>query len=104
MKKTFPLFLIFTCLLLAIPAQLQAQAAYDYQAIDYPGAAGTQVWGINSRGLVVGNGWAGLDDFPFVYNPRTGTFIDVMPLAEFTPSTRTFTGTMVRSSASTRSR
>jgi hypothetical protein len=83
MKKTFSLFLIYTCLLLAIPAHLQAQTVYDYQAIDYQAATDTQVWGINGRGLVVGNGWDELIDYPFVYDPKTDTFVDVVPLAEF---------------------
>jgi hypothetical protein len=62
---------------------IAAQAQYDYQEIDYPGAPDTQVFGVNDRGSVVGNGNTDPNTFPFVYSLQTGTFIDVAPLAGY---------------------
>jgi uncharacterized membrane protein len=66
---------------MAGPAAVQAQ--YDYQEIDYPGAPDTQVFGINDRGNVVGNGISDPDTFPFVHAPKKGTFTDLAPLAGY---------------------
>ena len=62
---------------------MAAQAVADTQLIDYPGAPDTQVFGINDRGDVVGNGFAGPAGFPFVYDSKKGTFTDVPPAAGF---------------------
>lgn len=70
--------------LLAAPMAAQAQADYDFQLIDHPGTPDTQVFGVNDRGDVVGDGL--LDNttsFPFVYESRTGTLTDVAPAAGF---------------------
>lgn len=50
---------------------------YNYEYLDYPGTPATQVFGINEKGDVVGNG---LDDFgayPFVYSANKGVLNDV---------------------------
>jgi len=65
----------------------QAQADYDYEAIDYPGADNVQVFGINNRGDVVGNGFTVTDSFPFVYDSKKGTHADVPPVAGFASTT-----------------
>ena len=59
-----------------------AQAEYDYQSIDYPGAPESQVFTINDRGDAVGNGLS-LELYPFIYDTKTGGFTDVAPLAGF---------------------
>jgi uncharacterized membrane protein len=69
--------------LLAGPTLALAQTDYDYQTIDYPGATGTQVFGINDRGDVSGNGFSDTGNFPFVYDTKKGTFTDVAPVAGF---------------------
>ncbi len=81
MKKKNQLLAVFAVGLLAAP--IAAQAQYDYQQIDYPGAPDTQVFGINDRGNVVGNGFNNVDGFPFVYDSKKGTLTDVAPLAGF---------------------
>ena len=63
--------------------RLLAQAQYDFEVIDYPGAPDTQVFGINDRGDAVGNGFSDLGNFPFVYDTKKGTFTDVAPIAGF---------------------
>ena len=60
-----------------------AQAQYDYLSIDYPGGGDTQVFGVNRRGHVVGNGIIDSETFPFVYASKKGTFTDVAPLAGY---------------------
>jgi hypothetical protein len=62
---------------------IAAQAQYDFEQIDYPGAPFTQVFGISDRGDVVGNGSTDTDTFPFVYDAKKGTFTDVAPIAGF---------------------
>jgi hypothetical protein len=62
---------------------IAAQAQYDFEQIDYPGAPFTQVFGISDRGDVAGNGSTGTDGFPFVYDTKKGTFTDVAPIAGF---------------------
>ncbi len=56
---------------------------YDYQFLDHPGTAGTQVFGINEKGDVVGNGVDGPDANPFVYSINHDTLTLV---AEVVPS------------------
>ena len=75
------LFAILAVGLLAGPMAVQAD--YDFQLIDHPGTPNTQVFGINDRGDVVGNGFTNTDTFPFVYELRTGTLTDVAPAAGF---------------------
>ena len=77
------LFAIFALGLLAGPMAAQAPADYDFQQIDHPGTPGTSVFGINDLGDVVGNGDTNTDQFPFVYESRTGTLMDVAPAAGF---------------------
>jgi len=55
----------------------------DTQLIDHPGATDTQVFGINDRGDVVGNGFAVPAGLPFVYDSKKGAFTDVAPAAGF---------------------
>ncbi len=73
---------ILAASVLLSPAVAQAQADYEYRAIDYPGAPETQVFGINDHGIAVGTGY-GLDVYPFVYNVKTGTFTDVANVAGY---------------------
>ena len=61
---------------------LTAQAQYEYQQIDYPGQAASQVFGINDSGDVVANGFDP-DDIPFVYAAMDGTITDVAPAAGY---------------------
>jgi uncharacterized membrane protein len=62
----------------------EVQAGYDFELIDYPGTVlNTQVFGINDRGNVVGNGDADPDTYPFVYASKKGRFTDVAPLAGY---------------------
>jgi hypothetical protein len=81
MNKKKQLLLVVAMGLLAGP--IAAQAQYDYQTIDHPGAPDTQVFGINDRGAVVGNGFTNGFTFPFVYASKNGTFTDVAPVAGF---------------------
>jgi uncharacterized membrane protein len=86
MMKTFRSISALGSLALALgvmagPAAAQAQ--FDYQEIVYPGAQDTQVFGVNAKGNVVGNGIADPDTYPFVYAPKNGTFSDLAPLAGF---------------------
>lgn len=74
MKKKNQLVAVLAAGLLLAP--LAVQADYDYQLIDHPGTPDTQVFGINDRGDVVGNG-NGLNSFPFVYAAKKGTLTDV---------------------------
>jgi uncharacterized membrane protein len=77
--RCLPLLLLFLMMICSIPAHAQ----YDYQLIDSPDAPGTQVFGINDRGDVVGNGNAADAQYPFVYSSKKGTFTDVAPAADY---------------------
>jgi hypothetical protein len=66
---------------LAGPIVVQAQ--YHYQQLDYPGTQATQVFGVNDRGDVLGNGYGDPDIYPFVYELKKGTITDVAPLAGY---------------------
>jgi hypothetical protein len=81
MNRKNGLLAAFAAAMLAGP--IAAQAQYDYQEIDYPGAPDTQVFGVNDLGSVVGNGHSDPDTFPFVYSSTKGTFTDVAPLASY---------------------
>lgn len=56
---------------------------YDYQFLDHPGTAGTQVFGINEKGDVVGNGVDGPDANPFVYSINHDTLTLVAEAAGY---------------------
>jgi len=60
-----------------------AQADYDFQLIEYPGSTLDQVFGINNRGDVVGNGSVDPDGIPYVYDTKKGGFTNVTPVAGF---------------------
>jgi hypothetical protein len=60
-----------------------AQAEYDFQLIDHPGTPETQVFGVNDRGDIVGNGATDTNSFPFVYASKKGTFTDVANVAGY---------------------
>jgi len=62
---------------------IAAQAQYDFDQIDYPGAPDTQVFGINDRGAVVGNGLTDAGGVPFVYDWKKDTYSDLAPLAGY---------------------
>jgi hypothetical protein len=81
MKMKTQILAILALGLLAGP--IVAQAQYDFEQIDYPGASNTQIFGINDRGDVVGNGITDEGSFPFVYDTKKGTFTDVAPIVEF---------------------
>jgi len=86
MMKKNQLLVVLATGLVAAPMAAQAheeQSVYDFQQIDYPGQTQTQVFGINDRGNVVGNGITDPDTFPFVYASNKGTFTDVAPLAGY---------------------
>jgi uncharacterized membrane protein len=80
MNKINQLMAVLAAGLLAVPTVTHAQ--YDYQLIDHPGATNTQVFGINDRGNVVGNGFDPVG-LPFVYASKKGTLTDVAPLAGY---------------------
>jgi probable HAF family extracellular repeat protein len=64
--------------LVAIAAAGVACAAYDFVDLEYPGAAGTQAFGINEKGLVVGlASFADGSQVGFVYDPKGETFTDL---------------------------
>lgn len=71
----------FSCLL--VTAVAQAQAAYEYSLIDYPGAESTQVFGVNDHGIAVGNGYGINGTYPFVYDIKTGALTDVANVAGY---------------------
>lgn len=68
---------------LLVTSVAQAQAAYEYGLIDYPGAESTQVFGVNDHGIAVGNGYGPSGTYPFVYDIKTGTFTDVANVAGY---------------------
>ena len=81
MKKKKQLLLVLAVGLLAGP--MVAQADFEFELVDHPGAPDTQVFGINDRGDVVGNGITNVAALPFVFAAKKGTFTDVPPLAGF---------------------
>ncbi len=68
MKKLNQLLPFLAVGMLAAP--LVAQAEYDYESFNYPGSTLEQVYGINNRGDVAGNGIVGADNFPYVYDSK----------------------------------
>lgn len=81
MKKKNQLLAILAVGVLAGPTASQADS--EIQLIDHPGATDTQVFGINNRGDVVGNGFADPTALPFVYSSRRDTLTDVAPAAGY---------------------
>ena len=82
MRKNYHLSLFAVAALLAGPLVAQAQG-YTYETVDYPGAPNTQIFGINDRGDVVGNGFDAVASYPFIYDTRKGTFTDVAGVSGF---------------------
>jgi hypothetical protein len=80
MKKKNKLLAVLAVGLLSAPMLVQAQGAYDYESINFPGSGFDQVFGINNRGDVVGNSQ---DGFPYVYDSKKGGFTNVTPVAGF---------------------
>ena len=56
---------------------------YNYELLDYPGTATTQVFGNNEKGEVVGIGHGDPADYSFVYSTKRDMFTDVTGAAEF---------------------
>lgn len=79
MKKKNQLLAVLAVGLLAGPIAVQAD--FNYELVDHPGAPDTQVFGINDRGDVVGNGNTNVASLPFVFASKKGTLTDVAPLA-----------------------
>ena len=64
-------------------AAVAAQAEYEYQVIEYPGAASTEIFAINDRGDVAGNGVFADASLPFIYSSKKQTFTNVTPIAGY---------------------
>ena len=75
MKKKKQLLLIVAIGLLAGP--IAAQADFNFELVDHPDTDATQVFDINDRGDVVGNG-IDLGSLPFVFASKKGTLTDVL--------------------------
>lgn len=83
MNKINQLLLVFAAWLFAQPMLAQAQTEYEYQTIDYPSVSSTQVFGINSRGDLVGTAFDEENCFPFIYDSRDASFTDVASVAGY---------------------
>jgi len=83
MKKKNQILAILVSGLLAGPMVAQAQGAYDYESLNYPGSEFDQVFGINNRGDVVGNGFIDPDGIPYVYDTKKGGFTNVTSVAGY---------------------
>ena len=82
MNKKNNLLAIFAVGLLAGP--MVAQADFEFEIVDHPGAPATQIFGINDRGDAAGIGVISPGNLlPFVYDSKKGTFTDIAPLASF---------------------
>ncbi len=79
MMKKNQLLAVLAAGLLAGP--MVAQADFEFELVDHPGAPDTQVFGINDRGDVVGSGNTNVATLPFVFAAKKGTFTDVAPMA-----------------------
>jgi hypothetical protein len=69
--------------ILGAPMLVQAQGAYDYESVSYPASEADQIWAINQRGDVAGNGFVSPDDVPYVYDSKKRTFTPVTPVAGY---------------------
>ena len=58
------------------PVTVQAQ--YNYELIDHPGAAFTQVFGNNEQGDVAGTGVTNPTNLPFIFDSKKGTYTDIV--------------------------
>lgn len=74
--------LLFAVGMLAASTVGHAQG-YVYETVDSPSAPNTQIFGINDRGDVVGNGFDDFGGYPFVYNTQSGMFTSVANVAGF---------------------
>ena len=81
MNKKNMLLAVISVGLLTSPMMAQAQGDYDYELVDHPGGTATQIFGINDRGDVSGNGFDNVASYPFVYTSKKGKFTDIAPLA-----------------------
>jgi len=79
MMKKNQLLAVLAAGLLAGP--MVAQADFEFELVDHPGAPDTQVFGINDRGDLVGNGSTNVATLPFVFASKKGTLTDVAPMA-----------------------
>ena len=83
MNKKKQLLLVVAMGLLAGPIAAQAQVEYDYESFNFPGSTLDQIFGINKRGDVVGNGSIDPDGIPYVYDSKKDEFTNVTPVAGF---------------------
>ena len=83
MKKFNHLLAVLALGLLGTPMLVQAQGAYDYESFYYSGSTFDQVFGINNRGDVAGNGEVGSDVIPYVYDSKKGGFTNVTPVTGY---------------------
>lgn len=60
----------------------QAQG-YDYEAVEYPGASQTQLWGINEQGTAVGTALIEPHWVSFEFDIKTRRFSNVAPVAGY---------------------
>jgi len=77
---------ILAASLLLVPTAALAQAAYDYRVINYPGAQGTQISGVNDRDIAVGIGVIVGQDapvYPFIYDIKKGRLTDLANVAGY---------------------
>jgi hypothetical protein len=56
-----------------------AQAGYDFQIVDYPGASSTDLWGINNQGQAVGHAFVGEVGLSFAYDAKKQAFSALAP-------------------------
>lgn len=66
-------------LLAAICCAGPAQAGWTYQAVDFPGTPFNQVFGINDKGQVVGEGSGPGTHYAFVYSSTRSTYTEIVP-------------------------
>ena len=81
MHKKNKLMAVFAMGLLAGPIAVQAD--FNYELVDHPDRDETQVFGINDRGDVVGNGFDDAGSIPFVFASKKGTFTNLTLVAGF---------------------
>lgn len=83
MKKKHQLMAASLLATALLPFTARAQADYEYEQVDFPGAPATQIFGINQPGSAVGNGFGPTGALPFVYDTKQGSFTAVEPAAGF---------------------
>ena len=82
MKTTSTVLSVLAAGLLSAAAAA-ADTEYDIQIVEYPGALGTDIFGINDRGQAVGNGQFADTNLPFVYDSKKQTFTPIAPLTGY---------------------